>query len=275
MGPERTSLSGRAQAQLDQRAGIVRVLWKIVGTIVVVGTIGFGSVQVVSALAHEENTSVRTFDDPAITTLDLDSHAGSVRVVGTDRDAITVTSEVSDGLFPTDHTAAVEGDRLVLRTTCPPVIGLFCSVDYTIEVPADLAIVVHVDNGSATVTGIDGTVDVSADNGGVDLDGLTGVVQADADNGSVEGVNLRSTRVEATSDNGSVRLSFVVEPEVVVAGTDHGSVEIVVPDTPVAYRVDLSSGHGSTDAAVRTDPNGERSLTGRSDTGSVSARYSG
>jgi hypothetical protein len=275
MDTDRRSLSSRAQAQLDQRAGIVRVLWKIVGSIIAVGTIGFGSVQVVSALAHEENTTVRTFDDPGITTLDLDSHAGSVRIVGADRDTITVTSEVSDGLFPTDHTHAVEGDRLVLRTKCPPVVGHFCSVDYTIEVPADLTVVAHVDNGSATVTGIDGPVDVSADNGGVDLDGLTGRVQADSDNGSVEGVNLRSTQVDATSDNGSVRLSFVVEPEAVVAETDHGSVEIVVPDTSVAYRVDLSSGDGSTDAAVRTDPNGARTLTGRSDTGSVTARYSG
>lgn len=249
------------------------LLWKVGGSVVAVLALVVGTTQVVSALAHEEETRFDTYDDPAIEVVEVDSDAGSVDVVGGERDSITVRSEISDGLIATDHRAEVVGDRLVLTTRCPWFVVKFCEVDYTIEVPADVTVVVDVGNGSVSVRGVDGDVDASAGNGGVDLDDVGGRVDADAGNGGVTGTALRAEVVDASAGNGSVRLSWLVEPRRVDARAGNGSVELVVPESRVAYQVDFDSGHGSVDTQVRTDPTSERTLTARAGNGSVTARY--
>src|SRR3546814_17655903 len=54
--------------------------------------------------------------------------------------------------------------------------------------------------------------------------------------------------------------------------TDNGSVDIAVPRTDDAYRVDLDTDNGSTDSMVATDPTSERSITARSNNGSLTVR---
>src|SRR3546814_7518032 len=55
--------------------------------------------------------------------------------------------------------------------------------------------------------------------------------------------------------------------------TDNGSVDIAVPRTDDAYRVDLDTDNGSTDSMVATDPTSERSITARSNNGSLTVGY--
>ena len=91
--------------------------------------------------------------------------------------------------------------------------------------------------------------------------------------GSVIGTGLRSAAVDADSDNGSVRLTFAEPPRNVEATTDNGSVEVVVPDDDTTYLVDIDSQHGSTDIGVRTDPDSDRLVRGRTQNGNVTVRY--
>jgi DUF4097 and DUF4098 domain-containing protein YvlB len=71
-----------------------------------------------------------------------------------------------------------------------------------------------------------------------------------------------------------VRLEFLDSPHDVVATSDNGSVDIVIPDEgAIAYKVDAESDNGTVSFPVRTDPDGERTITARSDNGDVTITY--
>ena len=125
------------------------------------------------------------------------------------------------------------------------------------------------------MTGTTAAVDVNADNGSVELASVSGPLDVSTDNGRVEGVDLGSSTVTADSDNGRVALEFSVAPMTVVATTENGSVEVVVPDDGTAYRLSLDTDNGSTNPDVPTDPASDRSITLRTDNGSVTARLAG
>jgi Putative adhesin len=251
---------------------ITHRLWLILGSVITVAAVGVGTVQTVSALAHDEHAEVTTFATDGITLLDVDNDSGSVEVTGADVDEIAVTAEISDGLFDSDHRIDVEGSRLVIRASCPW-LSTWCEVDYHIVVPADLAVVLRVDNGRITARDLTGDVDADGDNGTVELIRIGGDVDASTDNGRVTASGLRAANVEADADNGSVHLTFAEAPTSVRATTDNGSVEVVVPETDDVYRVDVRTSHGSQDVGVRTDPDSDRSIVAETHNGSVTVRY--
>ena len=90
--------------------------------------------------------------------IDIDNSTGSVTIVGTaERDEITVTAEISDGLRATGERQTLVGDRLELRASCPLSGPSGAGVRYTIEVPADIDIHVDTDNGRLDgCSGVDG-----------------------------------------------------------------------------------------------------------------------
>jgi hypothetical protein len=66
---------------------------------------------------------------------------------------------------------------------------------------------------------------------------------------------------------------FSEPPNTVTASSSNGYVDIVVPDTPVAYRVVAESSNGGTEVAVRTDPSSQRTIVANSSNGHVEVRY--
>lgn len=246
--------------------------WIVLGSILTVGAIGFGTAQAVSLLAHEETTETATFAAADITELDIASANGTIEIDGGDVEEITVVAEISHGLRPTGHRARVEGSRLVIRGSCP-FLSTWCATHYRITVPAGLTVDASTDNGRLSISDVTGTVLADSDNGRVELVRLTGDVIASTDNGRLVGTGLRSGSVDVDSDNGSVSLTFAAPPSIVSATSDNGRVEVVVPDTTDTYRVDLQTDDGATDVGVRTDPASDRSIHAESDNGSVTVRY--
>jgi DUF4097 and DUF4098 domain-containing protein YvlB len=61
----------------------------------------------------------------------------------------------------------------------------------------------------------------------------------------------------------------------VYARTQNGSIEVVVPDTDVLYRVEMDTSHGGTDNLVRTDPNSDRTIDLSTSNGSITVRPPG
>ena len=90
-----------------------------------------------------------------------------------------------------------------------------------------------------------------------------------SDNGSLRGEGLGGPSVEASSDNGSVDLTFAAPPEQVSARSDNGSIVVRVPEVGGAYDVDVESDNGSTEIGVATDPSSPRVIDASSDNGSV------
>ena len=232
-----------------------RVAWRIGASILAVAALGWGSLNVVNLLAHGEHRFSRTFAAAGITAIDVSTDRGSVRVLASDRDDISLHSYISNGLGGTDHSARVRGSRLVVDAGCAFPVAYWCTASYTLRVPRDMRVVLWSGSGSISVSGVTGPVDLGSQHGDIDTS------------------RLRSPQVHATTDHGSVRLQFATAPRRVDASSDHGDVEVVVPRTSDAYRVDLSTDHGNTSAAVRTDPTASRVLELRSAHGDVTVRY--
>jgi Putative adhesin len=254
----------------------VRRTWLIVGSLVTVPVLLFGGTQVASALAHEERTEVSEFAADGLQSVHVDNAAGSVRIVGVeDTDTVTVTARISDGWRATGHDVQRDGDRLVVEGTCPLFLSDWCSVRYTIEMPSDLAVMANADDGGVTVTDVAADVEASSDNGRIELARIEGDVVLHSDNGSVTATGIRqASRADAASDNGDVRLEFIDSPDDVVATSDNGSVDVVIPDDgAIAYRVDAESDNGTASFPVRTDPDGDRTITATSDNGDVTVTY--
>ncbi len=232
-----------------------RPAWRIVASVLTVAALLWGTLNVVNLLAHGEQHFTRTFAAEGITRVDVSTDRGSVRVIATDRDDISVHAYVSDGLGDTDHAERVRGDRLLVDASCSFPVAYWCTASYTVRVPRDVKLVLWSGSGDVTVTGATGDVDLTSNHG------------------AISATRLRSQYARASSDHGSIHLGFAAAPMQVVASTSHGSATVVVPRTGEAYRVDLSSDHGSTDVAVRTDPTARRTIELSSQHGAVVARY--
>lgn len=252
-----------------------RPLWMIAGSVLLLGAVFWGCFQIVSLLAREEWTSTYTQPAAGITTLHVRNDGGRVTVRGADTDDITVRADVSRGLFGIDESAEVVDDRYELSADCPPLGNEWCSVDYEIVVPRDLHVDVVAQNGTVAVSGIEAPVEARADNGRIELDDVTGSVVASSDNGRVIGTGLTSADVDARSDNGRVELTFVAAPETVFASSQNGSVEVAVPDVDGDYAVDAQTDNGSRNIEITSDPTSSRTISMRSDNGSVTVRYVG
>jgi hypothetical protein len=263
-GPPRSPSAGRPG---------VRWAWRVGGGLVAVVVLGFGLLQAVAQLAHEEETVVRHLDGAGLRQLDVHNSAGSVHVVGTSGDEVTVRARVSHGLRATQQSVDVDGDRLELRGSCPILGSNFCGVTYTVEVPERMAVRIRADN-RISVSDVTGDVDASTDNGRIEAARIDGDVALHSDNGRVIGTDLRAGTAHGESDNGRVELAFLAAPHTVTARSDNGRVEVVLPDTPDDYVVDVQSDNGTAATPdIRTDPDAERTVTASSDNGDVTVRY--
>jgi len=250
-------------------------LWKIGGCLVVVPLLILGTVQTVVALAFEAYDVDRTFPAAGIGIVEIHNSAGgAVKVIGTDTETIKVHADITDGLRDTGHHERVEGDRLVISSTCPNFLSMHCLARYDVEVPTGVSVVVSNNDGHLDISDIEGNVDVRTDTGGIELTRIDGTVQARSDTGGITAVDLDSSQVTATTDTGGVHLDFDKAPNGVVATTDTGGVEVVVPDDDLAYNVNADTDTGGRHIEVDTSAAAPRSIIATTDTGSVTVRYS-
>lgn len=174
------------------------------------------------------------------------------------------------GLSRPEITRTLVDGVLTVRATCTDVPGI-CANDLTIEVPATADVAVTADR--ATVTGFDGRVEASSNGGAVELVDLGGPIDTRAGGGSVTGTRLRSAQVRASVGAGAIDLTFVAPPTDVEATAGAGSVVVVVPPGDEAYRVDATSGAGSREVTVMTDPTSSRRIRASTGAGAVEVRY--
>lgn len=264
----------RAEEML--RTSPVRMFWKVVGGLFAAGLLVFGTLSTVSLLAHEEYTVVEEFRAADVAMLDVRNDAGSVTIRGSGRndDTITVTARISHGLRRTGHRESLQGDRLVLDSTCPILLSQFCYVTYTIDVPTEMDVVVRGVDGSITLSDITGDVDLDSDAGSIDVARVGGgLLRMDSDAGSVTATAVESSDVEATSDAGGVYVAFTRPPDAVWAESDAGGVEVVLPAGDEEYAVDAASDAGGVDVTVDQDPNSPRTVHADSAGGGVTVRH--
>jgi hypothetical protein len=225
-----------------------RTAWLAIGSLFAAGLLLFGTFSVVDVLAHEQTTEVTVHD--GVSTVEIQSSDGRVQIRTADVAEVTASATVSEGLRATGVNRSIEGDRLVLRSTCPNVGGTWCSVDWDLVVPLGTDIVLRSDGDRAEVIGEFGVVDLRSEHAGVVVDGV-------------------ARSVVAVSEHGDVTVRMAEPPDSVRALSEHGNVDIAVPDIDEGYRIEVSSNQGRTDIGVRTDPNAARTIEARTDHGNA------
>jgi hypothetical protein len=254
-----------------QRA--IRVAWIAAGSVLAIGSIGMGTAQAVSGLAHERHTFRRSFE--AVPVLDVELHDGSLTVERSAGAGIELVGHLSEGLRSPDHSERVVGDRLVVRSRCDTFLSTWCSLDYTLRVPAGTDVVARVQDGSVRIAGVDGAVDARSSDGGVDVDGARGSFVAHSSDGSIRATGLDVTDATTSSSDGGIHLVFRSAPRSVSADSSDGSITLELPDTDHAYAVDAGASDGSVDTPVRQDPRSARRIRAHSSDGDVTVRYGG
>lgn len=252
----------------------VRRAWLVPGVVLALASLVWGTINVVGLVAHGHHATTSTFDAADVRSLLVENDNGRVTVVAGDASGdatIVVTADVDDGWRATEVSAVVVDGVLQVRGGCPFLGSPWCNVDFTVSVPAELPVTVRGSDGSIRVSGVTADLDVSVGNGSIELDDVAASLRAASDNGRITGRRLTSPTVDASTDNGSIMLSFLDPPRSVRARSANGSLDVVVPDD-VGYRVDARSDNGSADTTVRTDPSSEYVIDVASDNGSVRVR---
>jgi len=240
----------------------------IVGSAVAALTLAWGTLQVVSRLAHAESTIELTYAAGDVTSVDIRVDSGRIRVVASPNDTVRVTARISDGLTATGNSQDLDGGRLVLRGDCNWLLSSFCSVQYTVEVPAGVSVHARTHNDDVVLTGIDGDVDARSSNGDVRVEGgRPGSLRIGSSNGDVRAIDVGAAQVDASSSNGNVQVTLDDAPDTVRATSSNGDVDVVVPEDRSAYAVDAGSSNGGRAVTIRTDPTSSRTIVARSSTG--------
>jgi hypothetical protein len=246
----------------------VKLAWVLGGSIFTVGTLGFGTVQAVAGLAHEER-DVRSVVGQPVRVVDIEAD-GTVTVIGGTSGPLTVEEHISRGLQAPKRSRRVDGDRLTVRGTCTAFPQTFCSDDITVRVPSSVRVVV--DGLGVRVSGVSGAL-LESHGDDVEAESVSGTVRLRSHGGDVSAIGLRATTVDADSSGGDVSLTFAGSPQHVAANSSGGDVNLVLPDRSVAYRVETSASGGSAGSEIRTDPTSPRLIRATSSGGDVMIRY--
>jgi hypothetical protein len=270
----RTTPDPSDTATRDPGSRVARAVWITIGGVLAIAALAWGTYSVISILAHEEHVERSTFASSDVTALAVSNDSGSVTIVATPGDTIEVVAEVSDGWQPTDVSSEVVDGVLVLRAGCPVFVSPWCNVHYTVAIPGDRAVTVD-GSGPVRVRGMTAPIDIDSDDGRIELDEISGDIDVSNDDGRIIGRRLSASTVDARNHNGSIELSFLDPPQSVTAHTSNGSIEVVVPDTEILYRVEMDTRHGGTDNLVRTDPNSDHVIDLSTSNGSITVRPPG
>lgn len=245
----------------------VRSTWIVFGALLTVAALGWGTFQTVNALALDKQR-FRTRFDERITSIEVDSGAGSLTIVGSDRDDVVVVGRITRSLRAPRHRETVVDGTLRLTSSCEWV-AAFCTLDYELRVPEDLAVTATISGGGAHVRGMAAALTLTASGGGVHVEDAYGRLRLSSSGGGVTATALRSQVVRADSSGGGVHLSFLVAPRSVDASSSGGGVDVTVPDDGTEYAVDASSSGGGTTVEVPVRDRSDRRIHASSSGGGV------
>ena len=187
-----------------------------------------------------------TFTFSADGTVDLTSFNGDITVTGWARNQARVRASTERGSLRwrfSSTRVSIEADAYRGRTG---------ETEYEVTVPEGTRVILRSMNGSLTVRGVKGAVDLHTNNGDVDVTDATGRVEMVTLSGDLTGLRIRGS-VDATSLNGEVTLTDVQGGSVSAESTS-GSVALI---NVVSKDVDVSSVSGEVDFIGPLDPQGQ------------------
>ncbi|MEA2303708.1 MAG: hypothetical protein QOH43_988 [Solirubrobacteraceae bacterium] len=216
-------------------------------------TVLFGAQTLIGLLATHTTESRASY--AGVRTIDLTGAAGDVRVTaGAPGSRVAVLTRVRRGIQDPVTAASVRGGTLHLRSSCPWIGSVSCTVSYRLQIPDGLP------------------VRVAASAGDVSVDGLSASsLDLHSDAGDVRATGVRADRITADSSAGDVLVDVVAPPTDLLATSSAGDVHVTLPDAVYDLRADTSAGDRRVDG-IRQDPASTRHVTARSSAGDVVIR---
>lgn len=252
------------------RTGTGSTIRIVIGVVILV--IGVTALlRVFSTASMEQATDTYT----GVADLALDLRNGPVVVTAGDTDEVLVEKRYTTGLFGGSTSAVQSDDTLTLSQSCPFIFGLGCRSEHHISVPVGTTVTGSTANGSITIEGLEGVVDVTTSNGAIELDGVASTVSARTSNGAITGTGLLSTDLEVSTSNGRVTLHFTRSPTSVEVSTSNGEIEVTLPDDSPPYAVITSTSNGVVDIGIRSDPDAGQTIDLSTSNGNITLRYPG
>jgi hypothetical protein len=197
----------------------------------------------------------------------LDNANGSISVVGSSRRDISVQARVVATANTESEARTIARDVSItldngrLRATGPDRDGRHgWSVSYRVDVPSSFDVSLETSNGSLSVEGVKGRLDMESSNGSVRLNDVGGRVNARTSNGSVHvtlnGRYFDGDGMTVVTSNGSARLDLPTDFNGrLIAGTNNGGMDIDFPVTVQNFRskrIDTTLGTGGATIEMRT-----------------------
>lgn len=205
--------------------------WVVVGAAlaasVALTSCGMGGIG--GATERKENTYEVT---EKVLTLKLNSGASDAVVTETDRVGVKVTESLywRKSAPKAEHT--VEGETLAVSYDCKSDMWGSCGVNYRVEVPKGMKVIL--DAGSGDVT----------------LRNLSGELEASLGSGDVTSSALTSKKVLAENGSGNIELKFTGIPDSLKVETGSGDTTLVLPKGAYDLSKDIGSGDLSVDVTV-------------------------
>ena len=169
----------------------------------------------------------------------------------------------------------MSGGGLQLTAKCPG--GIFgkglCAINYVVTVPAAAALNLHSGDGDIEVNGSTAALSLDSGNGDIQVDSVTGDVVAHTGNGGVSGSQVSSKKVQVSTGDGDIHITWSIAPTTVVATTGNGGIHLVVPQGSGPYRMSTHTGNGSAHVSVASDSSATSSITAQSGNGSITIGY--
>lgn len=178
-----------------------------------------------------------------------------------------------NGPLPVIH-EVWQGDTLTVSVDCPrSTFGRQCTVDYTMDVPASVAIEAEVSSGDITLEGLAGPATLRTSSGDVRVRHFSGPsLDTRSTSGDVILDDLSATTLTAEATSGDIRATFAAAPTTVDATATSGDVTVVVPRSETTYKVRMDTTSGDATSDIGNTEGGTGSISVRATSGDVRIR---
>ena len=224
--------------------------------------------------ARQVSVTVRTVTvTQPVTSLDVNSYGGQVRVTAGPVSQVQVTERITYDPSAGGGPAAAEsvsGGRLSLSD--PACANVDCNVDFTVTVPSAVSVSVDTqggpafisavsgaagttvssDGGLVQITQVSGPLTVSSGGGPVTMNNVTGPLHADTGGGVLIARGVTAATASISTGGGAAVVAFTAAPDAVTLNTDGGPATLRVPGGP--YAVSADSEGGPEIIGIATDP---------------------
>jgi DUF4097 and DUF4098 domain-containing protein YvlB len=228
----------------------------VVVVLIVVAVLLFatGAAWALAFATHHTDTDTEVL--PADASIEIDSDHGDVRVVGSDRADVLLTTKERRSIFGTPHVSVRFADgRLRLHTSCSgaQLFGNECTASYVVEVPRAMAVRVVASSADVHAEDVRGPLAVHLSSGDVHVDAPSPDIVATASSGDIHVRASDATRVRAQATSGDVHVSVPERSYAVQTRAIGGDQHVDVNDDPDSPRELVVS---TTSGDVHLEPDG-------------------